>query len=310
MVARDDGEGAARRRRERRLRSWLRHERLSVAMALSEFKHHSSRGQRKDRAGEEGHRDKYEAPRRQKPPPPQCSRPPCLGEPRGPQARIQQRTMEQLADVVPMVQILDTPVPQMVEQLLDVLRFFGFCLFPSRLSMCPRSCSMTSLCAPLCAFRGWRNSWWKCRRSYPILPCDRLRSSTSTFQFLVVEGDTLVFKVFLPDRVPQRCLLPPRNAFLSGLWSRSSIFPVEAFKIFAQDRVHPLLRTLQLALMMLWMRLVMGFSHFSPNFKKCEVGFALGVGTAPRVEPIHSVSSAPCSSGKGGEETAGGGGRA
>ena len=33
--------------------------------------------------------------------------------------------MEQLADVVPMVQILDIPVPQMVEQLPDVLRFFA-----------------------------------------------------------------------------------------------------------------------------------------------------------------------------------------
>ena len=32
--------------------------------------------------------------------------------------------MEQLADVVPMVQILDIPVPQTVEQLLDILRFF------------------------------------------------------------------------------------------------------------------------------------------------------------------------------------------
>ena len=116
--ARDDGDGSVRRWRERRLRSWLKHER----MALSECKHHSSRGQRKDRAGEEGHRDKYEAPRRQKPPPPQGSRPPCLGEPRGPQARIQQRTMEQLAVVVPMVHVLDIPVPHMVEQLLEVFR--------------------------------------------------------------------------------------------------------------------------------------------------------------------------------------------
>ena len=32
--------------------------------------------------------------------------------------------MEQLADVVPMVQILDIPVPQMVEQLADIMRFF------------------------------------------------------------------------------------------------------------------------------------------------------------------------------------------
>ena len=47
------GEGAARRRRERRLLQWARHEKLSVQMTLSEYKHHSSRGQRKDRAGGE-----------------------------------------------------------------------------------------------------------------------------------------------------------------------------------------------------------------------------------------------------------------
>ena len=55
-VVRDDaggGTGSA-RRRERRLRSFLRHERMAVVMALSEFMHHSSRGQRKDRAGERG----------------------------------------------------------------------------------------------------------------------------------------------------------------------------------------------------------------------------------------------------------------
>ena len=53
------------------------------------------------------------------------SQPPCLGEPREPQERIQLRTMEQLADVVPMVQILDIPVVLVVEQLADVLRFFA-----------------------------------------------------------------------------------------------------------------------------------------------------------------------------------------
>ena len=35
----DGGTGSARRWRERRLRQFLRHERLSVAMALSEKKH-------------------------------------------------------------------------------------------------------------------------------------------------------------------------------------------------------------------------------------------------------------------------------
>ena len=44
--------GAAMRRRQRRFRQWLRHERLSVAMALAENSHHAApRGQMKARAG-------------------------------------------------------------------------------------------------------------------------------------------------------------------------------------------------------------------------------------------------------------------
>ena len=43
--------GAAKRRRERRHRAYLKYVRMSVAMALSEYKHHTSRGQRMDRAG-------------------------------------------------------------------------------------------------------------------------------------------------------------------------------------------------------------------------------------------------------------------
>ena len=42
---------AAKRRRERRLRAMLRHERRSVAMALAEFTHHSSRGGERPTAG-------------------------------------------------------------------------------------------------------------------------------------------------------------------------------------------------------------------------------------------------------------------
>ena len=53
-------------------------------------------------------------------------RPGVLAEPR-PQERVQRHTMEHIVDFVcfpPMVQILDAPVPQTVEQLPDVLRFF------------------------------------------------------------------------------------------------------------------------------------------------------------------------------------------
>ena len=77
-------------------------------------------------------------------------------------------------------------------------------------------------------------------------------------------------RVFSHDRL-QRRLLSQWNAFLSGMWSRSLVFPVEAFKIFFQDKVHPLLLTIQLVLMMLWMRLVMGVFRTFPHGKKCGV---------------------------------------
>ena len=85
----------------------------------------------------------------------------------------------------------------------------------------------------------------------------------------IVEDELLVFKVFFPDTIQQRCRFL-RNAFLSRLWSRSLIFLVEAFKIFAQVRFHPLLRTFRPVFMKIWMKGV--FSHFSQNEKKCEVG--------------------------------------
>ena len=52
---------AAQRRRQRRLRSWLRRERMTVAMALAERTHHSSRGQTIARAGEWGREQNYTA---------------------------------------------------------------------------------------------------------------------------------------------------------------------------------------------------------------------------------------------------------
>ena len=48
-------------------------------------------------------------------------RPASLAEPQVPQERVQLRTVEQITDVVPVVQILDIPVPHMVERLADFL---------------------------------------------------------------------------------------------------------------------------------------------------------------------------------------------
>ena len=65
------GTGSARRRRERRLRSMLRHGRMAVAMAVAEATHHSSPGQKSATVirVEEVH-ELYDGPRAQKRSPP------------------------------------------------------------------------------------------------------------------------------------------------------------------------------------------------------------------------------------------------
>ena len=144
--------GAAWRRRQQRLRSWWRHEQQSVTMALSAAAHHSYdkvaagakynglRAQTTDRAGEAAHR----APRRQRTRAAGEAvifelfdedtaglRPGVLAEPR---PQVQRHTMEHIVDFVccaPTVQILDALVPQTLEQLPDVLQFFGTLLTDS-----------------------------------------------------------------------------------------------------------------------------------------------------------------------------------
>ena len=80
------------------------------------------------------------------------SRPPCLGEPRGPQDRDQLRTVEQTADYAPMVRILDAPVAQMVDRPLVLLAAFDV-LLPEQVIEVPKistptRCPRTALSVP------------------------------------------------------------------------------------------------------------------------------------------------------------------
>ena len=102
--------GAAWRRRQRRLRSMLRHERQTVAMALAESLHHSAERPEKARAREVEEQDQDAALRRQKAPPP-GKRPGVLKDPE-PQGRIGQHC----GVGIELVQAIDVPVLQMVEQ--------------------------------------------------------------------------------------------------------------------------------------------------------------------------------------------------
>ena len=104
------------------------------------FKHHSSRGQRKDRVGGEvriePHGEVPEAPL-----PQGGSRPPSLGVPRGPQVGLERHFLEHMADICPFVQILDAPVPQTVDNVTDALRILDLPMAEQVIEVPRISCS-------------------------------------------------------------------------------------------------------------------------------------------------------------------------
>ena len=128
--------GPARRRRERRLRLTLRHERVSVAMALAEKLHHSAcrsvplkeelvehvqhkspRGQKAASGREAEFFDVFGEELG-------GGRPPPEPEVAGPQARVLRHTVEPIIESFVPVSMIDVPVPQMVDQSVEVVKFF------------------------------------------------------------------------------------------------------------------------------------------------------------------------------------------
>ena len=140
-----------------------------------------------------------------------------------PQEQVQRHTVEQIVDAVTVLPTLDAPVPLMVEQPVDVFQFFDALLpVAEQVIDVPKIIFEDMPGEPLFATRSWWNSWWKCQRS------SFSSSRPLTFEFLVVVGDSQIFKVFFRDRVQQRRLSCRTLIFQ---------FPVEVFKVFAQDKV-------------------------------------------------------------------------
>ena len=195
-----------------------------------------------------------------------------------------------------MVQILDALVPQTVELLPDVLRFFDrLTTVPEQVIEVPkilledvplravlRDPQLAEQLVEVPTIETY--SWLQLRTEQTVDIPDSGRG-----------GRISGLQGFLLDRVQQRCLLL-MNVFVSGLWSRSLLFPVEAFKIFAQDRVHPLLRTFQLVFLKVWMSLVQVFFRTFPQNKKVRRRILPESEGARQCQPIHAGSSAPCSS--------------
>ena len=108
----DSGNGSARRRRERQLRSWLRHQWMTVRMELVAALHHSAyKG-----AGPETNDASRSQPGRMR-----CSSSCTTTAGWRPQERVQRHTVECLVDTFVPIPILDVPVPQSVDQPVDVM---------------------------------------------------------------------------------------------------------------------------------------------------------------------------------------------
>ena len=117
----DGGTRSARRRRQRRFRSFLRHERMAVAMALAERLHHSA-NVTDSKEEEEVEQVWYNALRGQKTARAGGGLPAPLSEVAGRQEVLVRHVVEHMADVCPVVQTLDAPVPQMVDTVLEFFR--------------------------------------------------------------------------------------------------------------------------------------------------------------------------------------------
>ena len=130
--------GAAQRRKQRRLRSWWRHEQQVDRCGPATYQHHSAPCQKTGRAGwwvrHAPNGEVPEQPISQEPGTRYCglddgdsvpelsgARPAPLGEP----PPLERHTVEQLTDCVTVVPLLDAPVPLVVDQLAaDVLSLF------------------------------------------------------------------------------------------------------------------------------------------------------------------------------------------
>ena len=124
--------GAARVRRERKLRSFWRHEQMAIQMVLASVQHHSFgkvgtthaalRGQKQGTRTVQGEEHVlYHTAKFRTTPLPAGGRPAPLSEVAGWQVKVARHT-GQLIDDLPYVQILDTPVPQMVDSAMDFFR--------------------------------------------------------------------------------------------------------------------------------------------------------------------------------------------
>ena len=224
-------------------------------------------------------------------------RPPCLGEPRGPLEGVQRHTVEHIVDVSPFVQILDVPVPQLGDQLVEFVQKLDTST-PVQVIEVPIPLDRI----PQRFVDGRRPQRAEHLVEVPTDPPYALRSLL--LPFLVVGG---VFNVFSQNRVQLHRISMSRSLKFQFL---ALVVIVKVFKIFSQDKVRSILLSRSLtfllvevfkvfSLILVWQllpqfrgkRLGKGFFHTFPRSKKsAEVARS----SSARVHG-HSGSSTLCS---------------
>ena len=237
--AQGGGTGSARRRRERRLRSMLRHERMTVAMALAEKLHHSAQRPEMARAGVWGREMNYTATIRDPPTPqpelfslydeePGGLRPDRMPTLSGPQEQVLRHTVDQIVVAVSALPTFDVPVPQTVDQLVGALLHLDTPIPEHAIFEVPKIS---------CPSRFPRSALREPQKAEQLVEAPTLVSLVEVIEqpvdipvrAWVVLVD--VFKVFSLARVPR-------------LWSRSPtlqflvVVSMEVPKVFTQDRVQ------------------------------------------------------------------------
>ena len=185
-------------------------------MALATVEHHSYgptandalRGQRTvTRAGEGEVREEHQALRGQTRLPPKM-RPALLVEVQ-PQGRVGRHFAEHLAELAPLVQILDAPVPQVVDNVMDAFKFLDQPMTEQVIEVPRISC-------PPCPSRS----------QVPVaLTAEQLVEVPTVVLFLAPAADCRADHCYCGSSSWRRCSwrssrLSPGTGFNSGLWSR------------------------------------------------------------------------------------------
>ena len=273
--------GAAQRRRQRRLRSWLGHE-LNYTATIRNLP--TPQPELFSLCEEE----------------PGGSRPDRMPTQSGPQEQVLRHTVDQIVVAVSALPTFDVPVPQMVDQLVGALLHLDTPIPEHAIFEVPKIS---------CPSRFPRSALREPQKAEQLVEAPTLVSLVEVIEqpvdipvrAWVVLVD--VFKVFSLDSIPR-------------LWSRSQtlqflvVVSMEVPKVLTQDRVQQQSQSKSLTfqfravaatskilvshrfLQKLLEKRLKGFLALFPGGKKCEDRSALRVGTECGLYSIHAVSSA------------------